>query len=134
VVISDVAPDGPAAAAGLKVRDIVYSVDGQQIIGLPGFTAALYLHPQQELLLLDVLRGSQKISLTVPAVQHHDTEDDLADFIDPHNLIGDLGVFVHDFDDKVRGELPDVRGGSGVVVVAQSPERIPTRRAYARGT
>jgi serine protease Do len=122
VVISDVAPDGPAAAAGLKVRDIVYSVDGQQIIGLPGFTAALYLHPQQELLLLDVLRGSQKISLIVPAVQHHDTEDDLADFIDPHNLIGDLGVFVHDFDDKVRGELPDVRGGSGVVVVAQSPE------------
>lgn len=69
-----------------------------------------------------MLRGSQKISLIVPAVQHHDSEDDLADFIDPHNLIGDLGVFVRDFDDKVRGELPDVRSASGVVVVAQSPE------------
>jgi S1-C subfamily serine protease len=69
-----------------------------------------------------VLRGSQKISLIVPAVPHQDREDDLADFIDPHNRIGRLGVFVHDFDGKVRGELPDVRIASGVVVVAQSPE------------
>jgi serine protease Do len=122
VVISDVAPDGPAAAAGLKVQDIVDSVDGQQIIGLPGFTAALSLHPQQEPLLLDVLRGPQKISLIVPAVQQHDREDDLADFIDSHNRIGRLGVFVRDFDDQVRGALPDVRIASGVVVVAQSPE------------
>ena len=96
VVISDVTPDGPAAVAGLKVRDIVYTVDGQQIVGLPGFAAALYQHPQHDPLLMEVLRGSQKVSLIVPAIEHHDREDDLADFIDPHNLIGPLGVFVCD--------------------------------------
>jgi serine protease Do len=122
VVISDVVPDGPAAAAGLRVEDIVYSVDGRQIVGLPGFTASLYLHPPDEALLLDVLRGSQKLSLVVPAFQHHDEEDDLADFINPQNLIGRLGVFVLDFDDRVHGALPNVRIASGVVVVAQSPE------------
>jgi serine protease Do len=122
VVISDVAPEGPTTVAGLKVRDVVYSVDGQQILGLPGFTAALYMHPSDEPLRLEVLRGSEKISLLVPVVQHHDQEDDLADFIDPRNLIAPLGVFVCDLDDKLRSELPDLRVGSGVVVVGQSSE------------
>ncbi|MCU1293407.1 MAG: peptidase and chymotrypsin/Hap [Bryobacterales bacterium] len=122
VVISDVAPDGPAAQAGVRVRDIVYSVDGQQIVGLPGFTAALYMHPPDETLTLVVLRGSQRISLLIPAQQHRDEEDDLADFIDPHNLIGRLGVFVLDFSDKLSAALPSPRISSGVVVVAQSPE------------
>src|ERR1700751_2899062 len=44
VVISDVTPRGPADAAGLKLRDIVLAVDGRPILGLPGLTAALYLH------------------------------------------------------------------------------------------
>lgn len=121
-MISDVASEGPAAEAGLRVRDVVYSVDGRQIFGLPGFMAALYTHPPDEPLCLEVLRGSEKISLYVPAVEHHDREDDLADFIDPQNLIAHLGVFVHPLDDKVRAALPDLRISSGVVVVAQSPE------------
>jgi serine protease Do len=122
VVISDVTPGGPADQAGLKVQDIVSSVDSRQIVGLPGFTAALYLHPPDEVLMLDVLRGSQKVSLIVPALQHHDQEDELADFIDPHNLIARLGVFVLDFNEKIRSALPDMRIPSGVIVVAQSPE------------
>jgi serine protease Do len=121
VVISDVEPYGPADVAGLRIRDVIYSIDGQQIVGIPSLTAALYLHPPDEPVLLEALRGSQKISLIVPAVQHHDTEDDLADFIDPQNLIARLGVYVRDLDTKVRGSLPDIRVASGVVVVAQSP-------------
>ena len=46
----------------------------------------------------------------------------MADFIEPQNFIGQLGVFVHDYDEDVQGALPDVRIASGVVVVAQSPE------------
>jgi serine protease Do len=122
VIISDVSPQGPGAAAGLKMQDIVSSVDGRQITGLPRFAAALALHPSNQPLLLNVLRGSQKISLIVPAVERHDTEDDLADFIEPQNLIAHLGVFVHDLDGKVCAVLGYVRIPSGVVVVAQSPE------------
>lgn len=121
VIISDVTPKGPAATAGLKVGDVIFSVDGRRIAGLPDFAEALYLHAPDQALQLNVLRGSQKVSLVVPAPQHHATLDSLADLIDPQNLVSHLGVFVHDFDDNVRSVLPQVRIASGVVVVAQSP-------------
>ncbi|MCU1269918.1 MAG: peptidase and chymotrypsin/Hap [Acidobacteriaceae bacterium] len=120
VIISDVTSDGPGAGAGLKVNDIIYSVDGRQIVGLPGFSAALYLHPPDETLNMEVLRGAKRVSLVIPALQHYDKEDDLAVLVDPKNFIGRLGVFVINFDDKLRAALPDSHV-SGVVVAAQSP-------------
>jgi serine protease Do len=120
VVISDVAPGGPAAAAGLKLQDIVVAVDGRPILGLPGLTAALYLHPPDEVLSLDVLRGTEKIALNVPALQHNDKSDQLADFIDPNSRISRLGIYVMDFDDRLRAAMPDARIPSGVVVLGQS--------------
>ena len=120
VVISDVTPGGPADAAGLKIQDIVLSVDGRPILGLPGMTAALYLHPPDEVVELEVLRGTRKLALNVPAIPHHDSADQLADFIDPNNRITRLGVYVMDFDNRVRAAMPDVRISSGVVVLGQS--------------
>jgi serine protease Do len=120
VVISDVLPNGPAAAAGIKVQDIVQAIDGRPILGLPGLTAALYLHPPDEAVRVDILRGQQKLTLNVPAFEHHDKEDQLADFIDPGNRIGRLGVYVMDLNDKVAGAMSDVRVPSGVVVLGQS--------------
>src|SRR5208282_3188498 len=80
VVIADVTPLGPAAAAGLRSQDIIDAVDDRQVVGLPGLAAALYLHPADEDLKLEVLRDRQKISVVVPAVQRKDERYDLADF------------------------------------------------------
>ena len=120
VVISDVTPGGPAAAAGLKLQDIVVSVDTRPILGLPGLTAALYLHPPDEPVAMEVLRGNDKVSLNIPALQHHDNADQLADFIDPNGRIGRLGIYAVDFDQRMRSAMTDVRIPSGVVVVGQS--------------
>jgi serine protease Do len=120
VVISDVTPGGPADSAGLKVGDIVSAVDGRPILGLPGLTAALYLHPPDEIVGLEVIRGTEKIPINVAALPNQDKADQLADFIDPKSRIGRLGVFVMDFDDRVRAAMPDVRILSGVVVLGQS--------------
>lgn len=122
VIISDVAPKGPADSAGLKAGDIVVSVDGRWITGLPDFEAALYMHSPNKTVQLDLLRGANKVPLLVPALQDDDKPEDLADLIDPKNLIGRLGVFVRDFDDARKVLPDDVRIASGVVVVAQSPE------------
>lgn len=120
VVISDVTPRGPADAAGLKVQDIVVAVDGRPILGLPGLTALLYLHPPDEVVRMEILRGSEHLSLNVPAIEAHDQEDKLVDFIDPNNRIGRLGIFAMDFDDRLRTAMPDVRIPSGVVVLGRS--------------
>ena len=121
VVIADLTPFGPASAAGLRLQDIIDSVDGRQVVGLPGFAAALYLHPADEDLRLEVLRGRQKISVVVPAVQRKDVRYDLADFIDPRNVIDGLGVFMVDLDERFRSPLSSTRNSSGVVVIAKSP-------------
>lgn len=120
VVISDVTPKGPADSAGLKVQDIVVAVDGRPVLGLPGLTALLYLHPPDEVVRIEILRGSEHLSLNVPAIEAHDQEDQLVDFIDPNNRIGRLGIFAMDFDDRLRTAMPDVRIASGVVVLGRS--------------
>jgi S1-C subfamily serine protease len=75
VVIADVIPGGPADAGGIRAGDIVLSVDGHPILGLPGFTASLYQHPTDQVLKIDVLRGARKLSLDIPAVLAHDRID-----------------------------------------------------------
>jgi serine protease Do len=122
VVISDVSPEGPADSAGMKIQDIVVAVDGRPILGLPGLSAALLLHPPDEVLNLAVLRGTQKISLQVQPAKYHDEADHLLDFIDPNSRIGRLGIYVIDFDDRVHAAMPDVRIASGVVVLGQALE------------
>jgi serine protease Do len=78
VLISDVIPDGPEDTAGIMVRDIVLTVDGRPIAGLPGLSAALYQHSPDENVAMCVPRGSSKISLQIPALQHYDEEDELS--------------------------------------------------------
>lgn len=121
VLIADLAPAGPGAAAGLKVQDIIDAVDGHQVVGLPGFAAALYLHPADEDLRLEVLRGQEKIAVVLPALQHRDEELNLADLLDARNVLEGLGVFVVALDDRFRGALSVPRNSAGVVVIAKSP-------------
>ena len=123
VIISDVTPHGPADAAGIKAQDIILAVDGRPVLGLPGFAAALYLHPTDRLLRIDVLRGAEKLSLNVAAVQARDRMDQLADVTDPRKShIGRLGIFGLDFNDELRSILPDLRIASGVVVIGQATQ------------
>jgi len=120
VVIADLAPVGPAAAAGLRLQDIIDAVDGHQVVGLPGFAAALYLHPADEDLKLEVLRGQEKIAVVLPARQHRDEHYDLADLIEPRNAIDGLGVFVVALEDGFRSPFATTRSSSGVMVIAKS--------------
>ena len=118
VVISDVEPGGPADTAGLKVQDVVVAVDSHPILGLPGLSASLYLHPPADNLTVVVLRGSQSILLNIPAIEHRDEIDQLAGLVDPKNRIGGLGVFAVDFTPQLAAAARGVRLASGVVVVA----------------
>jgi serine protease Do len=122
VIIADVIPHGPADAAGITPGDIIMAVDGYAVPGLSGFAAALYLHPPDEILTAEVLRGTEKLSIEISAMRARDRIDQLADLADPvKNRIEPLGIFALNLDPKLLPLLPDVRIAEGVVVIGQAP-------------
>jgi len=124
VVVVDVQPEGPAAAAGLQIQDIILTADDRRIETLPSLSAALYLHRLDEAIKLEILRGNQKKLLYVPAIEHLDHMDELLDTINPENsLIPRLGVLGIDLSDNLRSRL-GLRIPSGVVVVGRAVDLI----------
>ena len=122
VVIADVFPYGPADVAGIKRGDLLLAIDGRPMLTLTAFAAALYQHPPDEALKIDVLRGTKKLSFNVPGILARDRMDQLADVADPAKCrIEPLGIMGLDVDDHLRSLLPGVRIDSGVIVIAQAP-------------
>jgi serine protease Do len=120
VVIDDVTPDGPADAAGLKVQDIVLKADDRPIGTMPAFTAALYLHPLDEVLKLEILRGTERKTLFIAVLEMKDPMDALPDLVNPRdNLIPRLGVLALNLNDDLRAMIGSLRNSSGVLVVAR---------------
>jgi serine protease Do len=122
-VICDTAPGGMAEAAGLQVQDIVLAIDDHPILGLPDYMAALYLHPADQVLKIDVLRARRRMSFNIPVKVYHDKLDELSELPDlQKSLLRELNVFVTDLDANVRSVLAGTRSESGIVVVAQAAE------------
>ena len=125
VIIADVKPDGPAAAAGLKVQDIVLTADDRRIETLPQLSSALYLHRLDQVLKLEVLRGDQKKILYVPAIEHRDQMDQLFDAADAEkSLVPRLGILAIDLTDDLRTKIGTLRISSGVIVLGRAADLI----------
>ena len=125
VVVVDVKPEGPAAAAGLQIQDIILTADGRRIETLPSLSAALYLHRLDEVIKLEILRGNEKKTLYVPAIEARDHMDELLDAVNPDNsLIPRLGVLAIDLPSDLKSRLGSLRLPSGVVVVGRAADLI----------
>jgi len=126
VVVDDVKPDGPAAAAGLQVQDIILTADDRRIETLPSLSAALYLHRIDQVVKLEILRGTEKKTLYIPAIESRDHIDELMDAVNPDNsLIPRLGVLAIDLTSELRSKLgSSLRIPSGVIVVGRAADLI----------
>src|ERR1700733_5756821 len=125
VIVSDVNPGGSAEAAGLKTGDIVVSADDRPIDTLPALTAAMYLHPLDEVMKVVVLRGSEKKTLYVAVSEHRDQMDKLIDAVNPdESLVSRLGILAIDLNDQIRSVVGDLRISNGVVVIARAANLI----------
>jgi serine protease Do len=121
VMIADVLPRGPADVAGMKPGDVVLAVDDYPMLSLIGFTAALYQHPSYQVLRVDVVRGTEKLSFRVSGFPVRDRTERLADLPDPmKSRVDRLGVLSLDVNDTVRSLLPDMRLGRGVLVLERA--------------
>jgi serine protease Do len=125
VIVADVKPDGPAAAAGLKVQDIVLTADDRRIETLPELSSALYLHRLDQVLKLEILRGEQRKILYVPAIEERDQMDQLFDAADPEkSLVSRLGILAVDITSDLRSQIGSLRINSGVIVLGRAADLI----------
>ena len=123
VIVSDVVPGSPADAAGVKVQDIITSIDGRAADSLPALGTRLFMRRGGEKIKLGVLRGAQKLSFDVLVVELPRDFDRLADLADPDkSLVSKLGVVGIELDPKLAATLPGLRVSSGVIVAAKAAE------------
>jgi serine protease Do len=120
VIVSDVLPGGPAAQAGLKVQDIILTVNGKAVGNLPLFGLYMFMLHAGDQAKIEVLRGSERIPLEVPVIQRPHNVDRLADLVDPEkNLVSKLGILGIEINKTTAPLLPEVREPSGVIVAAK---------------
>jgi serine protease Do len=123
VIISDVFPGSPSEAAGLRIQDIVVSVDGQPVDDLPFFAFHLLTHDIGDKIHMEVLRGSNRLSFDVPVMERPHQIDQIASAVDPEkNIVRPLGVLAIEVDRQIASQLPDLRDPFGILVVARSAE------------
>jgi serine protease Do len=119
VIISDVAPSGPAEHAGLKTGDVILSLDGLPVRNVPLFTLGLYVLNSGGSARLEVLRGSQKFEADVKVVEPQADPQRLSELAEPaKGLISKLGIIGVTVTAEVAEFLGGLRMPSGVAVAS----------------
>ncbi|HEU5303220.1 MAG TPA: trypsin-like peptidase domain-containing protein [Gemmatimonadales bacterium] len=117
VVLGDVYPNSPAARAGLRVGDVILSVDGKPMENGRQFDVTLYQRRVGTPVSLEVGRGLQRMTIRVPLVERRDEADLFRDLVNPEkNLIPRLGILGLDMTPELARMLPGVRQPAGVLV------------------
>jgi serine protease Do len=122
VIAADVAPGGPADKAGLKVRDLIIQVDGQDVEDAPQLETAIDRLKLSEVVHLKVMHEGHELEMNVPVIERNDDRNRFADFVNPdQNLVPRLGILGIEITDKLAGMLTELRHDYGVVVAVRSP-------------
>jgi serine protease Do len=123
VIISDILPGSPAMAAGIRVGDIVLTVDGRVADSVPYVSFRLMSVDTGGKVHLEVLRGTEKLAFDVPVIEPPHEMDQIASLADPEkNLVRALGIIGVEIDKKIAAMTEDLRDPFGIIVVARSSE------------
>jgi S1-C subfamily serine protease len=121
-MISDVLPDSPAAKAGFEAQDIVLSIDGDAVDGLPRLAFQLLTRSAGDVVRLKVRRGADLYTADVTVTEQPHDFDRLTDLVDPQkSLIATLGVLGVDIT-EANAMASSLRAPTGVLVVGQTKD------------
>ncbi|UCC72760.1 MAG: trypsin-like peptidase domain-containing protein [Gemmatimonadota bacterium] len=134
VVLGDVYPRSPAQLAGLRVGDIVLTLDGKVMENGRQFDVGLYRTPVGATVTLEVLRGQDTLRASVTVLEREDDPGRFSLMVTPdENLIQRLGILGVGLEPRVAAMIPGLRARNGVVVAARSPDAVYGRVALAPG-
>jgi len=121
VVVSDVLPGSPAAAAGIQINDVLAGVDGRAADSLPLVAFHFYLLETGDKVHLDILRGSNRLVFDVPVMEPPRDMDHITGLADTEkNLVPALGILGLEIDKRIASMVPDLRDPFGIIVAARS--------------
>ena len=120
VIVSDVGSDSPADVAGIQVRDVIITVDARPVDSVPMLMLMLSTRQPGDTVTLGLVRGDQKLNVSVPVIERPHDIDELRALSNPEkSAVPKLGIMGADIDDAATKLLPDLRIASGVLVTAR---------------
>ncbi len=123
VILSDVAPESAAEAAGLETGDVVLSVDGKHMREARDLVLAVFQRAPGDQLTMEIQRGKERMSMTVAVLERKNQPSQLEDLVNYDDaLVRRLGILAMTVDEKVTPILPNLRRLSGVAVAAVPAE------------
>jgi serine protease Do len=122
VLVSDIHPGSPADKAGIKLNDILISVDGRPVDAATALLEFFFRQPTGKPVDIRILRGAQEMSFDLVPVEEPHKADRLEAFADPAEaLVPSLGILGVTIDKRVTEIAGDLRLPSGVIVAARAP-------------
>jgi len=121
--VADVDADGPGAKGGLLIGDIVIGLDGKPIENGRQLDVNLYRRAAGTTATLDVLRGRERLRLSVAVDERGDDPMRFADLVTrEQHLVPRLGVLAVTLGDRLREELGLGPSDAGALVAARASE------------
>ena len=123
VILGDVLPGSPAEKAGLKVGDVVVSVEGKPMENGRQFDVNLYRLRSGQSATLEYLRGGETRRVQVGIVERRDVAGELLPLVHPDtHVVTQLGILGLDITPEVAAHLEGLRQTQGVVVVSRAAD------------
>jgi serine protease Do len=121
VILADVFPEEPGAAAGLKVGDIVLTLNGKPMENGRQFDVNLYRLAAGDIAEIEVLRDNAPVKISVAIAERQGDPTRFADMVSPErHLVQRLGILGLDLNASLAAAVGGVRGIGGVLVAARA--------------
>lgn len=134
VIVSDVLPESSAERAGLRIQDVIVAMNGTPVDNVPLFLLGLYARDATDPVKLQLIRGNQKMELTVPVSEAREEPDQLLELSDPSkDMIPRLGIVGLTITPQIGELLGYLRIPSGVIVTSIVADQLAVDSGLVQG-